>query len=225
MRNPRPSVVAEAAPSGRMPARAWMISVPIATLVAVLAVVFYAHRLQGGAPSRAAAPASIHSLALLPFSAQGDREEDQYLGLGTGRRRGCQTGYRAPVAGSLFYDRWFDPGSASGSCLGGQQTGGPGAGEWRDPPGGQSSSRSASDCSTAPARRRFGLGNFKTDSNNIFNTEDSIAQQVASALIPQFAMSAVKTGARYHPAGGLFQIHEGGIFCQHAHAKLRGEGN
>ena len=38
-------------------------------------------------------------------------------------------------------------------------------------------------------------GNFKTDSSNIFNTEDSIAQQVSSALIPQFAMSAVKTGA------------------------------
>ena len=38
-------------------------------------------------------------------------------------------------------------------------------------------------------------GNFKTDSSNIFNTEDSIAQQVSSALIPQFAMSAVKTDA------------------------------
>ena len=75
--NPEPPLVAEAAPRGRMPVRAWMISVPIAVLVAILTFVFYAHRLQGGAPSHLAASGGIHSLAVLPFTAKGNGEEDR----------------------------------------------------------------------------------------------------------------------------------------------------
>lgn len=49
-----PPVVVETAPpppSVSMPARAWLISVPLAALIAVLAVVFYSHRLQGARPA------------------------------------------------------------------------------------------------------------------------------------------------------------------------------
>jgi tetratricopeptide (TPR) repeat protein len=46
-------------PSVRMGGRGWLISVPVTALVAALAVVLYTHSLQGGAPSRVAAPAGI----------------------------------------------------------------------------------------------------------------------------------------------------------------------
>jgi tetratricopeptide (TPR) repeat protein len=57
-----PALAAVAAPSFppsvRMDGRAWLISVPITALVAALAVVLYAHSLQGGAPSHLAVPGS-----------------------------------------------------------------------------------------------------------------------------------------------------------------------
>jgi TolB-like protein/DNA-binding winged helix-turn-helix (wHTH) protein len=197
--SPEPPAVAEPAappppPSARIPARAWMISVPIVTLIAVLAVVFYAHRLQGGAPSHVAAPGDIHSLAVLPFTTQGNREEDQYLGQGLADAVAAkldtvpQLRVRSSRTVGSILGPHPDPATASGKL----EVQALVSGEIH-----RVDNQFAITVRLLDSASGADLwsGNFKTDSSNIFNTEDSIAQQVSSALIPQFAMSAVKTGA------------------------------
>ena len=191
-----PPVVVETAPpppSVSMPARAWLISVPLAALIAVLAVVFYSHRLQGGAPSRVAATEGIHSLAVLPFSSQGNREEDQYLGLGLADAVAAKldTVPQLRVRSSRTVGSILGPHPNPASA------------------GRKLKVQALVNGEIHHADNKFAItvrlldsgtgadlwsGNFKTDNSNLFNTEDSIAQQVASALIPQFAMRAVKTG-------------------------------
>ena len=197
--NPEPPAVTEAAApalpaSVRIPARAWMISVPVVTLIAVLAVVFYAHRLQGGAPSRLAAPAGIHSLAVLPFITPGNQEEDQYLGQGLADAVAAkldtvpQLRVRSSRTVGSIVGPHPDPATA-GRKLEVQALV---SGEMRRVDNQFAITVRLLDSASGAA---LWTGNFKTDSSNIFNTEDSIAQQVSSALIPQFAMSAVKTDA------------------------------
>ena len=196
--SPAPPVVAAAAvpsfpPSIRIPGRAWLISVP-AALIAVLAFVFYAHRLQGGAPSHLAAPGGIHSLAVLPFTAQGNGEEDQYLGLGLADAVASkldtvpQLQVRSSTTVGSILGSHPDPASA-GSKLEVQALV---SGEIHRVDNQFAITVRLLDSATGA---NLWSGHFKTDNSNIFNTEDSIAQQVASALIPQFAMSAVRTGA------------------------------
>ncbi len=197
--NPEPPAVTEAAApalpaSVRIPARAWMISVPVVTLIAVLAVVFYAHRLQGGAPSRLAAPAGIHSLAVLPFITPGNQEEDQYLGQGLADAVAAkldtvpQLRVRSSRTVGSIVGPHPDPATA-GRKLEVQALV---SGEMRRVDNQFAITVRLLDSASGAD---LWTGNFKTDSSNIFNTEDSIAQQVSSALIPQFAMSAVKTDA------------------------------
>ena len=197
--NPEPPAIAAAAgssipPSARMPARAWLISVPIAALVAVLAVVFYALRLQGGAPSHVAAPGGIHSLAVLPFTAQGNREEDQYLGPGLADAVASkldtvpQLQVRSSTTVGSILGPHPDPASAASKL----EVQALVSGEIHRVDNQFAITVRLLDSATGAD---LWSGHFKTDNSNIFNTEDSIAQQVASALIPQFAMSAVKTGA------------------------------
>jgi DNA-binding winged helix-turn-helix (wHTH) protein/tetratricopeptide (TPR) repeat protein len=80
--SPEPPVFAAAPefpPSVSVPSRAWLISVPTA-LVATLAILFYAHRLQGGASSDLTAPGANtdHAItqpvasALIPQSAKSE---------------------------------------------------------------------------------------------------------------------------------------------------------
>ena len=199
--SPAPAVVAAAAapafpplPSSvRIPGRAWLISVP-AALVAVLVFVFFAHRLQGGAPSHLAAPAGIHSLAVLPFTAQGNEEEDQYMGLGLADAVASkldtvpQLRVRSSTTVGSILGPHPDPASA-GSKLEVQALV---SGEIH-----RVNDQFAINVRLLDSASGANLwsGHFKTDNSNIFNTEDSIAQQVASALIPQFAISAVRTGA------------------------------
>ena len=197
--NPEPPVVAATAgssvpPSVRMPARAWLISVPIAGLAVVLAVVFYAHRLQGGAPSHAGPPGGIHSLAVLPFNADGNREEDQYLGLGLADAVASkldsvpQLQVRSSTTVGSILGPHPDPASA-GSKLAVQALV---SGEIHRV--GNQSAITVRLLDSATGADLWS-GHFTTDNSNIFRTEDSIAQQVASALIPQFATSEVRTGA------------------------------
>jgi TolB-like protein/DNA-binding winged helix-turn-helix (wHTH) protein/tetratricopeptide (TPR) repeat protein len=192
--NPEPPLVAEAAPRGRMPVRAWMISVPIAVLVAILTFVFYAHRLQGGAPSHLAASGGIHSLAVLPFTAKGNGEEDQYLGLGLADAVASkldsvpQLRVRSSTTVGSILGPHPDP-ALAGSKLEVQALV---SGEIHREDNKLAITVRLLDSATGTD---LWSGHFKTDNSNIFNTEDSIAQQVASALIPQFAMSAVRTGA------------------------------
>jgi len=197
--NPEPPVLPAAAahsvpPPARIPARAWLISVPVAALVAVLAIVFYAHRLQGGAPSHLAAPGGIHSLAVLPFSSQGNREEDQYLGLGLADAVAFkldtvpQLQVRSSTTIGSILGPHPDPATA-GAKLEVQALV---TGEIHHVDNQFAITVRLLDSATGAD---LWSGHFKTNNSNLFNTEDSIAQQVASALIPQFAMSAVKTGA------------------------------
>jgi TolB-like protein/DNA-binding winged helix-turn-helix (wHTH) protein/tetratricopeptide (TPR) repeat protein len=192
--NPEPPLVAEAAPRGRMPVRAWMISVPIAVLVAILTFVFYAHRLQGGAPSHLAASGGIHSLAVLPFTAKGNGEEDQYLGLGLADAVASKLDSvpQLRVRSSTTVGSILGPhpdAALAGSKLEVQALV---SGEIHREDNKLAITVRLLDSATGTD---LWSGHFKTDNSNIFNTEDSIAQQVASALIPQFAMSAVRTGA------------------------------
>jgi TolB-like protein/DNA-binding winged helix-turn-helix (wHTH) protein/Tfp pilus assembly protein PilF len=181
-------------PSVRIPGRAWLISVPAAALVVVLAIVFYAHTLQGGAPSHVAVPGGIHSLAVLPFTAQGNKEEDQYMGLGLADAVASkldtvpQLRVRSSTTVGSILGPHPDPASA-GSKLEVQALV---SGEIHRVDDQFAITVRLLDSATGA---NLWSGHFKTDDSNIFNTEDSIAQQVASALIPQFAMSAVKTGA------------------------------
>jgi TolB-like protein/DNA-binding winged helix-turn-helix (wHTH) protein/Tfp pilus assembly protein PilF len=196
---PKPPVVTEAAaaavpPSVRIPARAWMISVPVVTLIAVLAVIFYAHRLQGGAPSRVAAPGNIHSLAVLPFTTPGNQEEDQYLGQGLADAVAAkldtvpQLRVRSSRTVGSILGPHPDPATAGGKLAVQAVV----SGEMHRVDNQFAITVRLLDSASGAD---LWTGNFKTDSSNIFNTEDSIAQQVSSALIPQFAMSAVKAGA------------------------------
>jgi TolB-like protein/DNA-binding winged helix-turn-helix (wHTH) protein/Tfp pilus assembly protein PilF len=195
-------------PPVRIPSRAWMISVPVAMLVAAVAVLFYAHRLHGGAPSRIAAPGGIRSLAVLPFTAQGSRktaggsresagsnmEEDQYLGLGLADAVAAkldtvpQLQVRSSTTVGSILGPHPDPATA-GSKLEVQALV---TGEIQRVDNKFAITVRLLDSATGAD---LWSGHFKTDSSNIFNTEDSIAQQVSSALIPQFAMSAVKPGS------------------------------
>ena len=178
-------------PSARIPARAWLISFPL-VLIALLAFASYTHRVHGGAQSPVSAPATIHSLAVLPFRAEGNKEEDQYLGLGLADAVAAKLGTvpqlrvrSSTTVGSILGP---EPDTASaGSKLEVQALV---SGEIHRVDNKIAITVRLLDSATGAD---LWSGNFNTDNSNIFNTEDSIAQQVSSALIPQIGMSAVKT--------------------------------
>ena len=182
-----------APPSARIPGRAWLISFPLA-LIALLTFFSYTYRVHGRAQSPVPAPAAIHSLAVLPFRAEGNKEEDQYLGLGLADAVAAKLGTvpqlrvrSSTTVGSIL---GAQPDTASaGSKLEVQALV---SGEIRRVDNKIAITVRLLDSATGAD---LWSGNFNTDNSNIFNTEDSIAQQVASALIPQIGMSAVKTSA------------------------------
>jgi TolB-like protein/DNA-binding winged helix-turn-helix (wHTH) protein/Tfp pilus assembly protein PilF len=202
--DPALPMVAEAAisPSAPVPARAWInrawinrawiLSLAVAVF-ALLAFAFYAHRVEGGAQSRPAGPVAIHSLAVLPFTAQGNKEEDQYLGLGLADAVAAKLGTVPQLR--------VRSSTTVGSILGPHPD--------LDSAGRKLEVQALVTGEIHRVDNKFAVtvrlldsasgadlwsGKFTTDNSNIFNTEDSIAQQVASALIPQFGMSALKTG-------------------------------
>ena len=203
-----------------VPARAWLISFPLA-LIALLAFASYTHRVHGRAQSPVPAPAAIRSLAVLPFRAEGNKEEDQYLGLGLADAVAAKLGTvpqlrvrSSTTVGSILGPQ---PDTASaGSKLEVQALV---SGEIHRVDNKIAITVRLLDSATGAD---LWSGNFNTDNSNIFNTEDSIAQQVSSALIPHIGMNAVKTDrARHQSSGGLCQVHEGGVFRQHRERKTR----
>jgi len=189
-------------PSASISTRAWLISFPLA-LIVLLAFASYTHRVHGRARSPVSAPAAIHSLAVLPFSAQGDKEEDQYLGLGLADAVAAKLGtvpqlrVRSSTTVGSILGPHPDPASA-GSKLEVQALV---SGEIHRVDNKIAITVRLLDSTTGAD---LWSGNFNADNSNIFNTEDSIAQQVSSALIPQIGLSAVKTGSgpdTNHPEG------------------------
>jgi TolB-like protein/DNA-binding winged helix-turn-helix (wHTH) protein len=180
----------ETDPPAGIPARAWLISFPVA-LVALLVIASYTYRVHGRTQSPVSASAAIHSLAVLPFRAEGNREEDQYLGLGLADAVAAKLGTvpqlrvrSSTTVGSILGP---DPNLASaGSKLEVQALV---SGEIHRVGNKIAITVRLLDGATGAD---LWSGNFNTDNSNIFNTEDSIAQQVSSALIPQIGMSAVK---------------------------------
>ncbi len=180
-----------APPSSRIPARAWLLSFPVA-LVALLVIASYTYRVHGRTQNPVSASAAIHSLAVLPFRAEGNQEEDQYMGLGLADAVAAKLGTvpqlrvrSSTTVGSILGP---DPDLASaGSKLEVQALV---SGEIHRVDNEIAITVRLLDGATGAA---LWSGNFNTDNSNIFNTEDSIAQQVSSALIPQIGMSAVKS--------------------------------
>ena len=161
-------------PPARIAARTWLISFPV-VLVALLAFASYTHRVHGGAQSPVSAPATIHSLAVLPFRAEGNKEEDQYLGLGLADAV-------AAKLGTVPQLRVRSSRTVGGSKLEVQALV---SGEIHRVDNKIAITVRLLDGATGAD---LWSGNFNTDNDNIFNTEDSIAQQVSSALIPQIGM-------------------------------------
>ncbi len=179
--------------SARIPARAWLIFSSLA-LIAVLGFASYTSRVHGRAESSVSASAAIHSLAVLPFRAEGNKEEDQYLGLGLADAVAAELGTVPELR--------VRSSTTVGSILG-PQPDIASAGKKLEVQALVSGEIHRVDDKIAITVRLLDgatgadlwSGHFNTDNGNIFNTEDSIAQQVSSALIPQIGMSAVKTGS------------------------------
>jgi TolB-like protein/DNA-binding winged helix-turn-helix (wHTH) protein/Tfp pilus assembly protein PilF len=181
-----------APPSARIPARAWLISFPLA-LIAVLAFASYAYRVHGRAQS-VSASAAIHSLAVLPFRAEGNKEEDQYLGLGLADAVAAKlaTVPQLRVRSSTTVGSILGPEPNTASAGRKLEVQAVVSGEIHRVDNKIAITVRLLDSATGAD---LWSGNFNTDNGNIFNTEDSIAQQVSSALIPQIGMSAVRTGS------------------------------
>jgi TolB-like protein/DNA-binding winged helix-turn-helix (wHTH) protein/Tfp pilus assembly protein PilF len=173
--------------------RASLISFPVA-LLALLLVASYTHRVSGRSQGPVPAPQAIHSLAVLPFSAEGNKEEDQYLGLGLADAVVAKLGTvpqlrvrSSNTVGSLLGP---NPDTAlAGSKLEVQALV---RGEIHRVDNKIAITVHLLDGATGAV---LWSGNFNTDNSNIFNTEDAIAQQVSSALIPQIGMPTVKAGS------------------------------
>ncbi len=184
-------------PSAQVPARAgisrvWILSLAVA-LFAIVAFAFYAHRLEGGAQPPPSGPVAIHSLAVLPFTAQGNKEEDQYLGLGLADAVAAKLGTvpQLRVRSSTTVGSILGPHPDLASAGRKLEVQALVTGEIRRMDGKFAVTVRLLESATGAD---LWSGKFTTDNSNIFNTEDSIAQQVASALIPQFGIGALKTG-------------------------------
>ncbi len=181
------------APSSRIPARAWLISFPLA-LIGLLTFFSYTYRVHGRAQSPVPAPAAIHSLAVLPFRAEGNKEEDQYLGLGLADAVAAKLGTvpQLRVRSSTTVESILGPQPDTASAGSKLEVQALVSGEIHRVDNKIAITVRLLDSATGAD---LWSGNFTTDNSNIFNTEDSIAQQVSSALIPHIGMSAVKTSA------------------------------
>jgi TolB-like protein/tetratricopeptide (TPR) repeat protein/DNA-binding winged helix-turn-helix (wHTH) protein len=189
-----PAVSTPAAPGFwpfvKVPARALLASFLLASLIAVLAFAAYAHRGQVDAQTRAAL-GTIHSVAVLPFTAEGNREEDQYLGLeladAVAARLGTvpQLSVRSSATVRSVLGPDTDP-ALAGKKL---EVQGVVKGDIHRANDKVVINVRLLDSSTGAD---LWSGTVNADKTNIFATEDSIAQQVSSALLPQVGMNAVK---------------------------------
>jgi TolB-like protein/DNA-binding winged helix-turn-helix (wHTH) protein/Tfp pilus assembly protein PilF len=191
--HPVPGVLPpETAP--RQNALAWLLG---ASVVVILACAAVAVRFHDSAPIKtvAAAPVSIHSVAVLPFASNSENEEDKYLGLGLADAvsarlstvsqlsvRSSSTVRSILGAGLGLHP---DPASTSKKL----EVEALVEGELRRE---QNKIIITVRLLKSSPRANLWSATFKADNNNIFATEDSIAKQVSSALLPQLGMEAVK---------------------------------
>jgi len=133
----------------------------------------------------------IRSLAVLPFTAEAGQEEDQYLGLGLADAVAAKLGtvpqlsVRSSTTVRSILGVHPDP-ALAGKRLEVQSLV-------------EGEVHRAEDKVTITVRLLDGAsgaelwsGSYNANDSNIFATEDSIAQQVSNALLPQFGMHAVK---------------------------------
>ena len=186
-----PSTAPEFPPSAKVSTQAMVASFLLASLVAVLAFAAYAHRLHGGTQIHAAALESIHSVAVLPFTAETNNEEDQYLGLELADAVGARLGTipKLSVRSSTTVRSILGP--DTDPALAGKKL--------------EVQALVKGDIHRANDKIVINVrlldsstgadlwsGTVNVDKTNIFATEDSIAQQVSSALLPQVGMNALK---------------------------------
>jgi TolB-like protein/DNA-binding winged helix-turn-helix (wHTH) protein/tetratricopeptide (TPR) repeat protein len=185
-----PSISPSAAPgfwpSVKVPTRAVLASLVLASLIAVLAFAAYTDRPQGGG-----AALGIHSVAVLPFTAEGNHEEDQYLGLELADAVAARLGTipQLSVRSSTTVRSVLGP--DTDPALAGKKLEVQGVVE--------GDIHRVKDQVVINVRLLNGItgaalwsGTVNADRANIFATEDSIAQQVSSALLPQVGMNPLK---------------------------------
>jgi TolB-like protein/DNA-binding winged helix-turn-helix (wHTH) protein len=177
--------------SEKVPTRALVASFILASLIAVLAFAAYAHRLHGGTQIHAAALESIHSVAVLPFTAEANNEEDRYLGLELADAVIARLGTvpKLSVRSSASVRSVLGPDTDQALAGKKLEVQALVKGDIHRVKDNVLINVRLLDSSTG-ADLWSGTVNF--DKTNIFATEDSIAQQISSALLPQVGMNALK---------------------------------
>jgi TolB-like protein/DNA-binding winged helix-turn-helix (wHTH) protein len=177
--------------AARVSARFLFVSLLSAFLVVLLMLAAFEIRRLDAARSHGAVPQPIQSVAVLPFTTRQGDEQDQYLGLeladAVSARLGtvAQLQVRSSATVRSIAGLQADP-AAAGRKLEVQALV---TGEIHRIANKVVVSVQLLDGSTGAA---LWSGGFNADSSSIFSMEDSISQQVASALLPQFGMNSVR---------------------------------
>jgi TolB-like protein/DNA-binding winged helix-turn-helix (wHTH) protein len=178
-------------PSGWSHRKALLGSLLAASLIAVLVFAAYAHRVQVDAQSHNSAPGAIHSVAVLPFTAESNDEEDQYLGLELADSVAARLGTVSQLT--------VRSSTTVRSILGPQADPALAAQKLDVQAVVRGDIHRVGDKVLIHVRllnsvtgAALWAGALNADQANIFATEDSIAQQVASALLPQLSMNALR---------------------------------
>jgi len=172
-------------------ARIVFVSLLLGILLVILTFTELDTRRSNAAAKHPAAPHSIQSIAVLPFTAGQGQDADQYLGLeladAVASRLGTvpELGVRSSTTVRSIVGLKSDPALAAKKL----QVQAVVSGEIQRVADKVVVSVQLLDSSTGAA---LWSGTFNADSSSIFSMEDSISQQVASALLPQFGMNSVK---------------------------------
>jgi len=192
-----PSKVESFLPPAKSPLRRWFASLLFIALIVAVTVTAMRFGLYHSTRTRAADPAasiSIHSVAVLPFTAKTEEEEDQYLGLGLADAVAAklstipQLSVRSSTTVRSILGLHPDLGAA-GKKLEVQALV---KGELH-----RVMNTVVINVELLDGRTGADLwsGTFNADNTNIFATEDSIAKQVSNALLPQFGVNALKSSS------------------------------
>jgi TolB-like protein/DNA-binding winged helix-turn-helix (wHTH) protein/Tfp pilus assembly protein PilF len=180
------------ATSAKPPAQRRLASLVFALLIVIVALATIALRFRNAAQNKtaAAAPVSIRSVAVLPFTTDSDNEEDKYLGLGLADAVAArlatvpQLSVRSSTIVRSILGPEPDPASA-GKKLEVQALV-------------KGDLHRATDKIVITVRllntstgADVWSGTFNSDNTNVFATEDSIASQVSGALLPTLGMNAL----------------------------------
>ena len=175
----------------RVSARVLFASLFFGFLVVLLTLAAFEIRRLDAARSHEAVPRTIESVAVLPFTTGQGNDEDQYLGLeladAVAARLGTvpELGVRSSTTVRSIVGLRADPAVAARKL----QVQALVTGEIQRMGDKVVVTVQLLDGSTGTA---LWSGGFNADSSSIFSMEDSISQQVASALLPQFGMNSIR---------------------------------